>query len=179
MAGIDMVACFGEGNSVRYSPSRLSNLIIPACDKSALAEIGVPHAVQPYFIADDTAIAPSRLSKDYLISGDHEPVFWQDYYRFGGNDVTSICIKKGEGAVWSVNRFGGDPIFVNSSVECLIEFLCVVCQHRAVFAKSDDETRMRNALVVEDILAEIDAMALSSDNYYWSEIVEEMKSGLQ
>lgn len=161
----DLVRLWGEGNVVRYDPSRV-DVALPANAADALENVGLPKAVDPLFEVRDLSILESR-DQGRL------------YCRFGTDHGTDLCVALDDGAVMSLSVAGDYPDrFVNTSLPAFIEFLLLVSDARRRFLDlGDDEIDLLIA-DLETRLRRLDDRALADPDDWWSVIIEQMKDGL-
>ncbi len=162
----DVVAVWGEDNVVRVPRPDAEGLGLPAGAQRVLAEIGLPRKADQLFARDRPELIPA---------GDGV----RQYCKIGSDYGTDICVAADSGAVLSLSHSAEYPDrFVNSGLECFVEFLCrVVTERRRFPALGDSEI---DALIehLEAGLRARDAEAFAGLDHWWSVIFEQMRDGL-
>ena len=141
---------------------------IPDSSKEFLAEIGMPHDV-------DWSLTFETSSQALLQFHDYS-----DLRIIGYDDMMPLCLDEQHGGKVVVVEPSHDNVrFVNSCVEMLGYFLMVYQQCRLQGHKlSDDEEIVQLIDFTEHQMIQLDEIAMSDTEYYWSVIIEQVRAGL-
>jgi hypothetical protein len=175
-----VVALWGEAN-IRTAPATvLDSRVLSQETKLLLGTVGVPFDAHLFgiILLDERSL---RLPK---IAFPDSP---DDWYRIGviRDSSMQICIHSVSGEVWCLVSYPGrDPFFMNSSVGALVKYLSAFQQNRVEtpdFDENDEEWRILAIAAtapIERAWREIDSKALEKSDSCWSEILEELRSGV-
>ena len=96
-----------------------------------------------------------------------------------GSDEATAFVTDAAGVVWSIDPTGSLPRrFVNSSVDQLAAFLKTVpARRKAMMGLTDDEAARAVQHLVRE-LEDVDAVALTDRDAYWSVVIEQLRGGL-
>jgi len=162
----DLVAVWGEDNVTRVPNADLEGLGLSREARHVLAEVGLPETEGVYF----------TRAKPELITG-AESV--GRYCRIGSSSTNEIGVVADSGIVLSISPPGTYIVgFINSNLECFVEFLYRTTKARRSFAGlGDDEIDA----IIEDLepkLRALDPDAFGNPNHWWSLVFEQLKQGM-
>ena len=95
-----------------------------------------------------------------------------------GNDLgTNICINNKDEIV-AIDQEGEYPIrFINKNLEALLEFIVTYLSYEDIMNDADDDIN-QTIQEIREKFDMIDAQALSSEDNWWSIILEQAETGL-
>lgn len=142
-----------------YRNCRLSNNT-----KKILCDIGLPYEPLNY--------VRFNIEK---INGIFED---EEYITIGSDLGTDICINYKDEVV-SVDREKEYPIrFINRSLESFLEFIVIIIKYENEIKESDDDEIIKVIQKIRKEFDEIDIQALSSEDNWWSIILEQLELGV-
>jgi hypothetical protein len=143
---------------------------VGAEDRAALASIGLPARVEPFFEARiQTADAP-RIRRRHGLAA---------LYAIGWDLGRDLGIAPNGDGVFAVDPLGELPdCFVNSSVADLVAFLDAVVEARRRFVGLDVVQAERIVAETRVRLASQDPRAFSTANTWWSLVFEQLEIGM-
>lgn len=142
-----------------YRNCRLSN-----STKKILCDIGLPYEPLNYV----------RFNIDKIDSTFED----EEYIAIGSDLGTDICINYKDEVV-SVDRENEYPIrFINRSLESFLEFIVIIIKYEDELKESDDDEIIKVMQKIRKEFDEIDIQALSSDENWWSIILEQLELGV-
>jgi len=161
----DVIAVWGESGVIRVPSADISGSGLPDTAQRILVDVGLPREVEYLFIYE----RPARISSDH----------GRQHWKIGTDYGTDVCVYTDSGEVVSLSSSGQYPNrFVNSCLECFVEFLCrVVTERRKFLGLPDYEIDE----LVERLEAELrarDADAFEQPEHWWSVIFEQLRAGL-
>jgi hypothetical protein len=96
-----------------------------------------------------------------------------------GNDLgTSIAVDPEDRSVVSIDTESGNRRLVSSSIAAFADSLIAISDFWSRHANDDDAAYKAAARMLRQQLADLDAPAVSSDETWWSTVVEQVEPGL-
>ena len=133
--------------------------------KKILCDIGLPYEPLKFIQFNIEEIEDIKLDEDYIIIGND----------FG----TNICVNHKDEIV-SIDMENEYPIrFINKDLETFLKFVIIFLSHENEIEEADDDDEIN--LVMQKVRTEfdiIDIQALSSEENWWSIILEQIESGV-
>lgn len=133
--------------------------------KKILCDIGLPYEPLNFIQFNIEEIENIKLDEDYIIIGND----------FG----TNICVNHKDEIV-SIDTENEYPIrFINKDLETFLKFIVIILLHENEIDEADDDDEINQ--VMQKVRTEfniIDIQALSSEENWWSIILEQIELGV-
>lgn len=133
--------------------------------KKILCDIGLPYEPLNFIQFNIEEIENIKLDEDYIIIGND----------FG----TNICVNHKDEIV-SIDTENEYPIrFINKDLETFLKFIVIILLHENEIDEADDDDEINQ--VMQKVRTEfniVDIQALSSEENWWSIILEQIELGV-
>lgn len=177
----EMTMMWPGAKIIRYSPHQLKDIRISADSRELLEVVGIPeYGLTRYRFFTDFVPVSSLPCPDL---GLERSVELNGLFAFGGSDYNLICVGPSTEAVWKISNqstsltLDEGAFFFNSSIYNL--FASMYYHDLVARNISDDMPSEMTACIIngfEEALRTIDPVCISSNQYLWSQWLDDLKS---
>jgi hypothetical protein len=164
----------GRRHGSPFAEEAVRDLDLPGETKHTLTGVGVPGHT-PFADWLPPAQRIPLFSEQANALGWPSPASWANFYCIGWKDVGALCLEKGTGVVWFIDRWNEKPTIANTTLRQFIACAQAVDQAAADTAGKGDRAQSGHDLA--QTLASIDPVTATTGYDSWGAVAEEFGYG--